>query len=190
MERSHAAWLVGLPLLGAGWLSAHSLAYELVSPGRHEHEDALAASGHGYLESAPLLIAAFLAVGATAALARIVQRRPVGRRPPAWLFGTVPMLGFAAQEHLERLIHGSEAPWATAMEPVFLLGILLQLPFGLAAAVIARGIFAVADAFAEPRSPSLPHRPTPLLALPRAVDLLPAPALVGGHPGRAPPAFH
>ena len=190
MGRSHAAWLVGLPLLGAGWLSAHELAYDLLPAGGDEPEAAMAASRHGYLEHAPLVLAALLVLAVATVLGRALERRRPGRALPAWVFGLAPLAGFAVQEHLERILHGCDAPWATATEPVFLLGILLQVPFGLAAALVARTFHAAADtlAAAEPERRA-PRSAQPLLAPPRAADLVPASVLAQRHAGRAPPAF-
>jgi hypothetical protein len=176
VEHFRPAWLLGLPLLAVGWLSAHSLAYELVAVEEH---------GHGYLAQAPL----FLSVCA-AAVALALGRRVAGRlglRMPAWAAGLIPLLGFTVQEHLERALGLGVVPWGTALEPVFLLGLALQLPFALAALVLARALTAVADAVSvqgdeRPRFAEVP-------ALPRPADtqLVLIPALAQGHAGRAPP---
>jgi hypothetical protein len=189
MGRSHMAWLVGLPLLAAAWLSAHGLAYELVPATGETPHATMAARGHGYLEDAPLVVAVLLVLAAAALLARGLERRPPGRTLPAWLFGIVPLLGFAVQEHLERLFHGGEALWATAAEPVFLLGILLQLPFGLAAALVARTLHGAAETLAAEPERRRPRRALVLQALPRAADLVPVPVLAHRQAGRAPPAL-
>jgi hypothetical protein len=176
VERFRPAWLLGLPLLAIGWLSAHSLAYELVAAEEH---------GHGYLTQAPL----FLSVCA-AAVALALGRRVAGRlglSMPGWAAGLIPLLGFTVQEHLERALGLGVVPWGTALEPVFLLGLTLQLPFALAALVLARALAAVADAVTiqaeeQARFTSVPvlHRPA------EAVPML-IPALAEGHAGRAPP---
>jgi hypothetical protein len=186
MGRSHMAWLVGLPLLAAAWLSAHGLAYELVPA---TGETTMPARGHGYLEHAPLAVAALLVLAAATLLARTLEHRPPGRTLPAWLFGVVPLLGFAVQEHLERLFHGVDVPWATAAEPVFLLGIVLQLPFGLAAALIARTLHGAGESLAAEPERRRPRRTLVLQALPRAADLVPVPVLAHRQAGRAPPAL-
>jgi hypothetical protein len=183
MERPRVAWTVGLPLLAAAWLSAHGLAYELVPPAPGDPGAASLADAHGYLTHAPLLVAVGLVLGTTLVLAR-----PTGRLLPAWLFGAAPLAGFAVQEHLERLLQGGGAVWATAAEPVFLLGLLLQLPFGLVAALVARTLHEAAGALADPHAPPRGSMGPPLLALPRPVDLRPVPALASRAAGRAPPA--
>jgi hypothetical protein len=176
VERLRPAWLLGLPLLAVGWLSAHALAYELVPAAEH---------GHGYLAQAPLFLTLCAATVSVALAARIAGRR--GRILPRWLAGALPLLGFAVQEHLERGLALGAVPWGTALEPVFLLGLVLQLPFALAALLVARALTALADAVAA--------RP---VARPRVACQLPSPrpdeaklagalALARGWAGRAPP---
>jgi hypothetical protein len=176
VERFRPAWLLGLPLLAVGWLSAHSLAYELIAAEEH---------GHGYLAQAPL----FLSVCA-AAVALALGRRVAGRlglSMPAWAAALIPLLGFTLQEHLERALGLGVVPWGTALEPVFLLGLALQLPFALAALFLARALTAVADAVsARGGERALPSAAP---AVPRPAETVPAliPALAQGHAGRAPP---
>jgi hypothetical protein len=189
-RRSRAAWLAGLPLLAAAWILAHQLAYELVPPGGDDPATALDATGHGYLEHLPFLLGGLAALAAVGLLARMAERRPGSRALPAWLFGAVPLLGFTVQEHLERVLHGVPDAWATAAHPVFLVGILLQLPFGLAAALAARALLKAADVVAGGGEQPRPRRPAVALVLvPRAADLAPVPALARPHAGRAPPAL-
>jgi hypothetical protein len=189
-RRSRAAWLAGLPLLAAGWILAHQLAYQLVPPGGDDPAAALAATGHGYLDHLPFLLGGLAALAAVGLLARMAEGRRGSRTLPAWLFGTVPLLAFAVQEHLERLLHGVPDAWTTAAHPVFLVGILLQLPFGLAAALAARALLKAADVVARGRELPRPRRPAIRLVLaPRAVDLAPVSALARPHAGRAPPAL-
>lgn len=188
MDRPRAAWTVGLPLLAAAWLSAHGLAYELVPPAPGDAGGTSLGDAHGYLAHAPLLVAVTLVLGTTLVLARSAARRPAGRSLPAWLFGAAPLAGFAVQEHLERLLQGADAPWATAGEPVFLLGLLLQVPFGLVAALVARTLHEAAGVLTDAHAPPRPSGRTPLLALPRRVDLHPVPVLASRAAGRAPPA--
>jgi hypothetical protein len=190
MRRSRAGWLAGLPLLAAGWILAHQLAYELVPPGGDDPAAALAETGHGYLEHVPFLLGGLAALAAAGLLARMAEGRSGSRTLPAWLFGTVPLLAFAVQEHLERVLHGVPDAWATAAHPVFLVGILLQLPFGLAAALAARALLKAADVIARGRELPRPQRPAIRLVLvPRAVDLAPVSALARPCAGRAPPAL-
>jgi hypothetical protein len=85
-------------------------------------------------------------------------------------------------EHLERLGHG--APWLLA-NPVFLLGLALQLPFALAAWWIARTVLRL-----EVRARRRPaRRPRLALGLVQAfVSPIPAPTQARPRP-RGPPAL-
>ncbi|HWB55933.1 MAG TPA: hypothetical protein VG479_03240 [Gaiellaceae bacterium] len=189
-RRSRTAWLAGLPLLAAGWILAHQLAYQLVPPDGDDPAAALAATGHGYLEHLPFMLGGLAALAAVGLLARMAEGRSGRHTLPAWLFGTVPLLAFAVQEHLERILHGVPGAWATAGHPVFLVGILLQLPFGLAAALAARALLKAADVVARGRELPRPRRPAIRLVLvPRAVDPAPVSALARPCAGRAPPAL-
>jgi hypothetical protein len=176
VERLRPAWLLGLPLLAVGWLSAHALAYELVPAEEH---------GHGYLAQAPLFLTLCAATVGVALAARIAGRH--GRTLPRWLAGGLPLLGFAVQEHLERGLALGALPWETALEPVFLLGLVLQLPFALAAFLVARALTALADAVAA--RPAARRRFALRLApaRPAPAELAAAPVLARGWAGRAPP---
>jgi hypothetical protein len=172
-----AAWLIGVPLVAVSWLGGHELAYRLAS--------ADAETAHGYLQQAPFFVALLL----TAALGGLVLRARgrVVRVLSARLLATLPPLGFAVQELLEGGLHG-DAVWLTAAEPVFFLGVLLQIPLALAALLVAGALTQLADAVsahAAPRprlAPLRPRRPRPAAAL-----ALPG-VLASGHAGRAPPA--
>jgi hypothetical protein len=174
--RFRPAWLLGLPLLAVGWLSAHSLAYELVAAEEH---------GHGYLAQAPLFLSVCAAAVALALARRVAGR--LGVSMPAWAAGVIPLFGFTVQEHLERALGQGVVPWETALEPVFLLGLALQLPFALAALLLARALTVVADAVnargrVRPRLATAPALPRPTGTVPVLI-----PALAQGHAGRAPP---
>ena len=176
MERLRPAWLLGLPLLAVGWLSAHALAYELVPAAEH---------GHGYLAQVPLFLTLCAATVSVALAARIAGRR--GRTLPRWLAAALPLLGFAVQEHLERGLALGAVPWGTALEPVFLLGLVLQLPFAVAALLVARALTALADAVTA--RPVARLRVAFQLPSPRPdeAELAGALALARGWAGRAPP---
>lgn len=138
--RRRSAWLVSLPLAVFGSLLAHQLAYLLVAG---EHADALLTeTGHGYLERVPTvavlgLICLALGLG-LAALDHV--RGAVGRTIPAWLIALVPMLGFAAQEHVERYASSGQVPWTAAVEATFIIGLGLQVPFAALAFIAARAL--------------------------------------------------
>jgi hypothetical protein len=186
------AWLLALVLTVAGWISAHEVAYRLVLPHPHASGSDLVEARHAYLAYASFLVVLclFVAVLCTAGLVL----RPHGLRPPSGrlllLFVFLPPLGFALQEVIERLLTGG-LPVEAALEPTFLVGILLQVPFAVVALVVARVLFAVARSVA--RRGEGPGRPKLLafdLSPPLAAEAWPPrlPALAFGCGERGPPA--
>jgi hypothetical protein len=189
MRRLSPALLLALPVTVVAWLGAHELAYGLAFSGEHARTHALAASGHGYLEHAPLLVALCLTVAAGGFVARALGRPSGSRTLPTAGFAALPLFGFALQEHLERLLNGAPDPWGTGLEPVFLIGLALQLPFGLAAGLLARALAAAADELGAALAPfRLGLRPAGVLVPADEADLVPAPVLATRGAGRAPPA--
>lgn len=149
VNRRPLPWLVAITLMVAGSLSAHELAYWLVTPDAEARARVLADTGHGYFEHLPLLLGMLAALGLAALALRAARAiRPSATGPPAWLFFLLPPLGFALQEHLERILHSGGLPLAAAIEPTFLIGLVLQLPFALAALALARALVAGAERLA------------------------------------------
>lgn len=194
--RHRAAWLIPLPLVVASWLGAHSLAYWLVSPGGTGHMALHTVSGHGYMGYAPALAVWGLAL-VLAGLVLCVGDGLRGRRPsppPLRVFVLLPPVGFAAQEHLERLIGTGGMPHDLMLEPTFLVGLALQLPFALAALLVAHALNALglgigralARLLTSPRQ--VPGVPLSLLWRPASVALITPSVLALGHGPRAPPA--
>jgi hypothetical protein len=177
MERIRSASFVGLPLLVLGWLGAHELAYELAGGDRHLH---------GYLAYAPLLAGTCAGLALAGFLARACGRSR--SRLPLWAPVLVPTLGFALQELVERVVAVGGIPWGVALEPVFLLGLLLQTPFALAAALLARALTVVADAVTVAGRARPRFAPPSVLPRPAAAQLRQVAALAAGHAVRAPPA--
>ncbi len=161
MERRRIAWLLSLALMAVGGVVAHMLAYRFVAPHPYARGRMLESTGHGYLEHLPLCLAICGAVAVFALLASVVTRVRGGRalHAPVWLFALVPPLGFVVQEHLERLLHSGAFPHAAALEPTFAVGLLLQLPFALAAFLAARALLALAVVLVE----TLGEKPRPRL---------------------------
>jgi hypothetical protein len=160
-------WSLSLGLIAGGSLAAHVLAYRLVVPDPERRRHLLEASGHGYLDPAPLssLCVTLVVVGF---LARLLGGRKVGGSAPPWLFALLPPVAFGFQEHLERLIHTGAFPHTAALEATFLAGLLLQLPFALVAFVAARALLAGADALSAAlrAAPPRPLAVEPALVLP------------------------
>jgi hypothetical protein len=141
------ACLTAVPLAVAGSLAAHQIDYRLVAPQADARAQLLASTGHGYLDVLPAIVAACWALAAVGVVLVAQDVRGHGRvtRVAAWPFALLPPLAFAVQEHLERLVHHDAVPWHAALEPTFWRGVLLQLPFGLAAWLVARWLLRAAE---------------------------------------------
>lgn len=163
------AWLAVSPIVFAGVLVAHALAYRLTGTP--------AGSVHAYLDHAPQVLVVLALVGAT--VAGLAGRL---RSPSAWPVAAAALATFVVQEHVERLAHTGELPWLVG-SPAFLVGLLLQLPFALLAWALARRLLAALE---EPRvrRARLP-RLSLLVAWPVTSDVLPVPVATAR--GRAPP---
>jgi hypothetical protein len=196
MTRRTAAWVISLPLVVASWLGAHCLAYWLVSPGAEQHMGMHAEHGHAWLGYTPALAV----WGLTLVVAGVVLcvgeglrgRRP--SRPPVRLFALLPPVAFVAQEHLERLAGSGSIPHDLVVEPAFLVGLALQLPFAVAALLLTRALYYVAFRLGHELAGRLAlghplRRPPPALPCrPASVTLVGPSVLALGHGQRAPPA--
>ena len=126
-------------------------------------------------------IGALLVLGAI----RRLRRRAIGA---AW-FLLLPSAAFGIQELAERLTHAESLPGGIS-EPSLLAALLVQLPFGLVAFVLARLCLTAVRRVARflvtarpwPRATvARPAWPLPI------VSLAYVPATTGAHRGRAPP---
>jgi hypothetical protein len=192
--RGLLAWPAGLSLCVACWLIVHSLAYRLIASG--DGGAMVERSGHGHVAFSPYLMAAsvtvlLVALGAAVAAGAAQRARPTIPLAP---FVLLPLLDFIGHVGLESLRHGGELPAGAALEPIFLYGLALQVPFALAALLLARTAMAWAEGFGRGLTPR--WRPAPLAsAWPAPPRLLigtehrPAiPALASGCAQRGPPA--
>ena len=94
------------------------------------------------------------------------------------------------QEFLERWLAGTSYPWWMVLQPTFRIGLLLQLPFAVAAFLIARLLVHVADrvAFVLHRRAKRPARVGVVLRWAALAVWPPRPGvLADGHAGRGPP---
>lgn len=191
-RRRWLSWLLAAPLMAAGSLAAHSIGAVLVGA-RLSEAAGEAAEGHARTAGSPWLLALGLlaAIGLVAgATRRIVGGRAgTGQRLAGWLL-LLPPLAFAVQELAERLAHTESAPFSPALEPRFLVGLALQIPFGIAAFLLGRVLLRLAVAVAralaarravQPAAERPPVRPWPGPARRRI------PVLALGHAGRGPP---
>ncbi len=166
MRRRGGAWLVGLPLTLAGVLAAHALANAVFgSPeGRYELF-ASAASGAqlvplvAAMSTAVLLVGLALRVGGWWSL-------PTDAPTLAAPFAFLPPLAFVLIEAFEGLLNRGVIPFGEALQPTFLVGLALQLPFALAAYLLARLLLRAGDGL---RLFFLRERPSSTGWLPAAV---------------------
>jgi hypothetical protein len=192
-------WLFVLPLMAAGSLAAHAAGYAL-GPTGHEGARAEAAElaavherasggfgGHAVLWLG--LLAGLLAVVGLRVLVLRLRGRD-SRRLAAGCFFLLPLLAYSSQELSERLLHAESVPFDAALEPRFLLGLALQLPFAAAAFLLGRLLLRVGERLIRLLGK---HQLRPLRA--RALALPAASAFVfprvrplsRGHPLRGPP---
>lgn len=193
--RDRLPWLIVLPLMVVGSVAAHLLSYPLVAArvegGGHEGAER-SSSGLAAHSVLPLgLVAALLAAGGLSWLLALARSRQ-GRGASPWLFLVLPSLAFSVQEFGERLMHVEGAPFRAALEPRFLIGLALQIPFGLVALLVARLFLRVAERIVRVfgrRQPLVVAPWRPLLAVRPVLFVLPRiPTLALGYPQRGPPA--
>ncbi len=92
---------------------------------------------------------------------------------------------------MEGVLHRGAVPWGEALEPAFVVGLALQLPFALAGYLVARLLLRVSDGLRfmfERRRVSLPLAPPRILAPAARDDRRRAPRRGSAHYGRAPPS--
>ena len=184
-----------LALSGLGWAAAHALAHRVVSP----DEIVPRAPGmHGYLSYLPVSLALCLALALPLAAGVIcgLRWRAASFRS-LWWFAVVPVLGYMGHALLEPLVTGSATLAGTSatavhLTPVALVGLLIQVPFALAAVVLGRHILALAESLAHwlagPRVAVGGRMAERHLLV--ATDRVPAFRLDRAHGQRAPPSPH
>ncbi|HMJ01155.1 MAG TPA: hypothetical protein VK488_15080 [Gaiellaceae bacterium] len=188
--RQRLAWFSTAPLMLGGLLAGHALGYRLAIADAHARADALAHSGHGYFGYVPFALAVCLGVLVTGLVLQGLAgfRGERGRPTISPLLVLLPSIAFVVQEFLERLLHAGHVPWTTVFEPAFLIGLAFQLPFALAALLLAWVLSSAAHAVgralaARPRLAFPVFVPVPVRA-----TAAPRPAgLARGYGERAPP---
>jgi hypothetical protein len=142
------------PVAAAGVLAAHGLAYRLTGTP--------SGAVHAYLDHGPQVVAVLATV---ALLGLALQDRSLSAAS-SWWFAPLAPLGFAAQEHLEGLVHTGHVPWLLTT-PSFVLGLLLQIPVALLCVLVVRRVTGTLTAVpARATSPAeawLPLSERPLL---------------------------
>jgi hypothetical protein len=182
------ALLLSLGLAAAGGLAAHGLAYRIAEPDAERRHHLLESTGHGYLD--PTLIGSLcVALTVLAFVGCVLAGIRRHTRPPLWLFALAPPAGFALQEHAERMLHQDAFSAGTVLEPTFLAGLLLQLPFAAVALLLARALLVAAVVLARELGAPPLFRPAPdaSLAVPTGRWTPAAPTLLGARGQRAPP---
>lgn len=183
--------LASLGLAVAGSQAAHYCSYRLVAPDAHQREHLLAETGHAYLRLAPLALALVSVVVALAFLTEAWSARTTAgnSRPRLWAFALVAPATFACQEVFERLLHDGTFPWSAPLESTFVLGLALQLPFALAAWLLARLLLHAARALGRLLAAHAPVRPRAGASWAIHTVSIPRPAACGlAHAPRGPPA--
>ncbi len=168
--RRALAWVLVLPFAAVSVLAGHAAAYALTG--------APADRLHGYLEHAPQVVALLVLVGLVG-LAFESRARSTSALPIAG----IAVLGFACQEHLERLLHTGRLPFLLT-SLVFWVGLALQLPLAVAVWLLARRLAGPVAGVPGCRPPMLAV--LPLVRAPSRGAVRPA-VSSGGVPGRGPP---
>ena len=185
--------MLTLPLSAAGMLLAHQLTWRVAA---HGHEDEVA---HGYLSYGVIFLALLAAVVVVAATRRFIQTvgsGSVASVPSAGLFAIMPIVGFVLQEHLEHLVAAREMEATFFLSQPFVVGLLLQVPFALAAMIVARLILGVVETVATVvrtvgAAPWLRALEPVVVAIPSALHgPPPRRGLAFASAGRAPPLPH
>jgi hypothetical protein len=184
MLRRRLALPALLGLLGLAWAGAHALAYD---GGQ---------GANGYLSFLPTSFALCLALALVLAGASALGKRWSGSPwCSLWLFGVVPVLGFALDTLIELPGRGEASLSGTAVVaaellPVVAIGLLLQLPVALVAVGLASGLLRLVEGLAwalfAPRAPAR-HRATGRIRWARVTGT-PVLHLAGTTHSRAPPA--
>ncbi len=175
----------------AGTEAGHWLVFRLVYPDPYVRAKVLASSGHGYLSHwgtgvAVLVALALAGFGGRALGPRMQATATVSLGP----FLALAPLTFAVQECVERLATGGW-PFSAVLEPTFLPGVALQLPFALLTFLVARALLRTADKIrlifvCEPR---LVVAVLGIVSVPRTVvDLPRLHELCSGYGLRGPPS--
>jgi hypothetical protein len=187
--RRRLAWGFSFPLAVIGSQAAHAVGYRLVVPDAARRAHVLAESGHGYLAWMPLVLGLATAMVGLAFVSQV--RRGVEQTSLSlWRFAAVAPVLFVCQELFERLLHDGVFPFGVVAEPVFLVGLVAQVPFALAAFLVARVLLRAARAVVRllGRIP----RPVVSVLVVRPVSVVASPRrrfLASARLGRGPPVL-
>lgn len=191
--RARTAWALLIPLLLLSETLGHALVARLFDPHGARHT-LFARTADDYLQYAYAALAICVVLAATALVRRaLASFRARAPRPlPSWRLSVIAPAIFLVHEHLERSFQDGQG-WLTTAEPAVIVGVLLQIPCGIAALWVVRALLRAADQVGcalatrnagERRRPSLPE-----LRRDHQSPLLRRLALACGRAERAPPAF-
>jgi hypothetical protein len=157
-----------LALSGLGWAAAHALAHRAAMS-----ERAMAGTGVDYLSYLTTSLALCFALALPLAAGAMVGKRwKATSARSLWLFGVVPVLGFAGHEVAEALLGGAGGPSTVfALAPIVLVGLAIQIPFALVVVGLARRILWLAESLGltfAPRACVYVPRPAKPSVRPRA----------------------
>lgn len=190
--RQRVAWALVVPALVGGEWIGHSLAYRIVAPDPSKREILLERTGHAYLAYLHPVFGVCLALVLAALGQRVVAgyRGSPARSIPSWRFALLPSAAFVVQEYTERLLYHGHIVWSTIGEPAVVVGVLLQVPCGVAVLLVLRVLLRIVHraglllaARLRPR-PSRLRSTTPQVAHVERASLV---ALARGAAERAPP---
>jgi hypothetical protein len=182
--------LVTLPIALVGIEAAHALGNAAF--GSPEEAGEIFASTASGAELVPLLSALALALVLLGMGGRVAGRwwSPQNARSPGLPFACLPPLAFVLLELLETLFHRGHVPASLTIEPAFLAGLVLQLPFALTGYLVARLLLHLSDGVRRlilRRRALPPLEPPPALASPPPEDPARPVRRGSAHLGRAPP---
>lgn len=181
MRRQRLSWLLFVPLTAIGGLFAHVAVQAIAVSAQH---GAQMPHSHIDLSHWPLCAGVCGVVG-LAGLA-LGGARGGSARVPLWVFALVPPVGFVIQEQMFALSEGAAAPPAGLG---LALGLALQIPFALAAFLVARALLTFAATLVRSfrARPAVLVRAPAFLLEPLAASWPQPPAFVLGYGQRAPP---
>jgi hypothetical protein len=145
VKRHSATWLVVLPLTLVGVEAAHALANAAFgSPEDAGEIFASTESGGDLLPTLSALALGALLLGLCGQVAGS-WALPRQRGSFAFPFAALPPVAFVLLEGLEGVLHRSSVPSDLLLEPAFLAGLVLQLPFAIAGYLVARVLLRLSD---------------------------------------------
>jgi hypothetical protein len=187
--RERLAWFVTLPIAVIGCQSAHAVTNVLLGSPESARSELLLRHGPG-AGLVPLLACVALAAVAAGLMGRAAGAWSAGRTAAVRLpFAIIAPALFVVQEHVETLLRTGAAPIGTVVEPTFLSGLVLQIPFAIAAYAIARALIRLADgvrALVSSRR-RVPRRAAGIARRPASLAAPRSERNRWAHSGRAPP---